>query len=69
MGRMSDTVNALVAICDNSPIDAEAWAELADVYLTQGMLPQATHCLEEVILICPNAWNVSPTRIHWYEPC
>jgi hypothetical protein len=42
-----------------SPTDAESWAELADLYFTQNAYEQAIFCLEEVLLILPNAWNVS----------
>lgn len=42
-----------------SPTDAESWAELADLYFVQSAFEQAVFCLEEVLLILPNAWNVS----------
>jgi ER membrane protein complex subunit 2 len=57
-GKTSDAIQALANILDVSPTDAEAWAELADIYLTQGAFEQAIFCLEEVILITPNAWNM-----------
>ena len=59
MGWASNAIKALTELIDVSPIDAEAWAELADLYLTQGAYTQAIYCLEEVLLITPNAWNVS----------
>ncbi|KAK5075996.1 Inositol phosphatase SIW14 [Lithohypha guttulata] len=40
------------------PSDAEAWCELSDLYQTQGMSSQAIFCLEEALLIAPNAWNL-----------
>lgn len=58
MGKTMDTVTALTTLLDASPTDAEAWAELADVYLSQGLYAQAIYSLEEVLLITPNAWNV-----------
>jgi tetratricopeptide (TPR) repeat protein len=58
MGKTSEAVVALTALLDASPIDAESWAELADVYLTQGMFEQAIFSLEEVLLCTPNAWNI-----------
>lgn len=61
MGRIPDTVAALVALLDFSPTDAEAWTELADVYLSQGMYAQAIYALEEVLVLLPNAWNVCLT--------
>lgn len=42
-----------------SPTDAEAWAELSDLYVAQGLYPQAIFALEEVLVLSPNAWNVS----------
>jgi len=58
MGKNADAVTALTELLDISPIDAEAWSELADLYLTQGMYSQSIYCLEEVLLITPNAWNI-----------
>lgn len=59
MHKRSEAITALVQLLDSSPTDPEAWAELADVYVAQGMYPQAIFALEEVLLITPNAWNVS----------
>lgn len=50
---------ALNSLLDASPTDAEAWAELADLYISQGLYQQGIFALEEVLLITPNAWNVS----------
>lgn len=58
MGRTNEAVAALTELLDASPIDAEGWAELADVYLTQGLYEQAIFSLEEVLLVTPNAWNI-----------
>lgn len=59
MGRTADAIEALTELLDSSPIDAEAWAELSDLYLSQASYSQAVFCLEEVLLVTPNAWNVS----------
>lgn len=59
----TEAITALNQFLDSSPTDAEAWAELADLYVSQGMYPQAVFALEEVLLITPYAWNVS------VEPC
>ncbi len=48
-----------MSLLDISPTDAEAWSELSELYLEQGMHQQAMFSLEEVLLIVPNAWNVS----------
>jgi tetratricopeptide (TPR) repeat protein len=50
---------SLNSLLEVSPTDAEAWAELADLYVSQGMYQQGIFALEEVLLITPNAWNVS----------
>jgi tetratricopeptide (TPR) repeat protein len=60
MSRLSDAVSALTELVGAIPTDAEAWCELADLYQSQGMSSQAIFCLEEVLLITPNAWNVRP---------
>ena len=58
MGRYAEAVTALVKFLDAFPTDAEAWCELADLYHSQGMHSQAIFCVEEALLIAPNAWNV-----------
>ncbi|KAF2098946.1 tetratricopeptide repeat protein [Rhizodiscina lignyota] len=58
MGKTNDATAALVELLDASPTDSEAWAELADLYFTQGLYSQAIYSLEEVLLIIPNAWNI-----------
>ena len=58
MGRTSEATSQLVDLLQVSPIDAEAWAELADLYLVQASYEQSIYCLEEVLLILPNAWNI-----------
>lgn len=58
LDRTSDAVSGLLALVDMSPTDAEAWAELADVYLAQGLYSQAIYALEEVLVLQPNAWNI-----------
>ena len=59
LGRTTEAITALNEFVDSSPTDAEAWAELAELYVNQGMFPQAIFALEEVLLITPYAWNVS----------
>ena len=58
LSRPSDAIDALIELLESSPTDIEAWAELADLYLSQGLYSQAVFCLEEVLLVAPNAWNV-----------
>ncbi|KAK4228272.1 TPR repeat protein oca3 [Podospora fimiseda] len=58
MGRLSDAASTLVQLLDFSPTDAEAWSELSDLYLAQGLYPQAIYAEEEVLVLAPNAWNV-----------
>ncbi|KAF2168910.1 hypothetical protein M409DRAFT_65264 [Zasmidium cellare ATCC 36951] len=58
LGRTAEAISALTNLVDTSPTDAEAWSELADLYLTQGAYDQAIFSLEEVLLVMPNAWNI-----------
>ena len=58
LGRDVEVVKALTELLDIWATDAEAWAECAEAYLKLGMFPQAIFCLEDVLLIQPNAWNV-----------
>jgi len=57
MGREGEAIQALTTLLDISPVDSEAWSELADLYLSQGLYAQAVHALEEVLILVPNAWN------------
>lgn len=63
MGRISEAVASLNSMLDFLPNDPEAWAELSDIYFTQGLYPQAIFALEEVLILMPNAWNVCKTLI------
>ncbi|KAI0472004.1 tetratricopeptide [Xylariaceae sp. FL0804] len=58
MSRDVDSIRALISLLDVSPTDAEAWAELADLYFSQGSYGQAIFAMEEVLVLQPNAWNV-----------
>lgn len=58
LGRTADAITALTVLLENSPTDVEAWAELSELYAGQGAWSQAIFCLEEVLLIMPNAWSV-----------
>lgn len=58
MSRPVDAIAGLVKLLEATPTDAESWCELADLYQSQGMSSQAIFCLEEALLIAPNAWNV-----------
>lgn len=57
--KTTEAITALNQFLDSSPTDAEAWAELSDLYVSHGMYPQAIFALEEVLVITPFAWNVS----------
>jgi tetratricopeptide (TPR) repeat protein len=58
IGRPQDAITDLVEFVDSFPTDMEAWCELGDLYQTQGCSSQAIFCLEEALLITPNAWNL-----------
>jgi ER membrane protein complex subunit 2 len=63
LNKTTEAITALIKLVEVSPTDAEAWAELSDLYVSQGMYPQAIFALEEVLLITPNAWNVGATLL------
>lgn len=56
--RPVDALECLVAFLASFPSDAEAWCELSDLYQSQGLSSQAIYCMEEAVLITPNAWNL-----------
>jgi tetratricopeptide (TPR) repeat protein len=58
MGRTAEASEALVQFLDFATTDAEAWIELSDLYLSQGLYAQAIYAQEEALVIAPNAWNV-----------
>jgi tetratricopeptide (TPR) repeat protein len=58
MGKTQEAVSMLGDLLQISPTDAEAWAELADLNFSQNAYDQAIFCLEEVLLVMPNAWNI-----------
>jgi len=64
MSRPVDAIEAIIFLLEASPTDAEAWCELAELYQSQGMSPQAIFSLEEALLIAPNAWNVGFCQCH-----
>jgi len=58
IGNYNEAITQLTGLLSASPVDAESWAELSNLYIGQGMVDQAIFCLEEVLLIQPNAWNI-----------
>ncbi|KAL4771675.1 hypothetical protein BDW60DRAFT_188903 [Aspergillus nidulans var. acristatus] len=58
LSRYTDAISSLVQLLEATPTDAEAWCELAELYQSQGLSPQAIFSLEEALLIVPHAWNV-----------
>ena len=53
MKRPTEAINQLTILLDTFPNDTESWAQLADLYVSQEMLSQATFCLEELVLLQP----------------
>jgi ER membrane protein complex subunit 2 len=64
MDRMPEAASSLVQLLGFSPTDAEAWSELAEIYLIQGMYQQAVYAVEEVLVLAPNAWNARTPLPH-----
>ncbi|EFR01787.1 tetratricopeptide repeat protein 35 [Nannizzia gypsea CBS 118893] len=58
LGRAGEAISSMVEFLDAFPTDAEAWCELSDLYHSQGLSSQSIFCLEEALLILPNAWNL-----------
>ncbi|KAK4137998.1 hypothetical protein BT67DRAFT_432141 [Trichocladium antarcticum] len=58
LGKVAEAASKLVQLLEFSPTDGEAWAELSDIYLCQGLYPQAIYAMEEVLVLAPNAWNI-----------
>lgn len=58
LSRTVEAIDALVQLLEASPTDIEAWTELSELYMSKGLYTQAEFCLEEVLLVAPNAWNV-----------
>ncbi|KAG6033085.1 hypothetical protein E4U41_007032 [Claviceps citrina] len=58
MGKLPEAISALNSFLDICPTDPEAWSELADMYVSQGLYAQAIYALEEVLVLSPNAWNM-----------
>lgn len=58
MDRKDGAIAALVDLVDVSPTDAEAWSELSQLYYESRLYAQAIYCLEETLLVTPNAWNM-----------
>lgn len=58
LGMNTEALDCLQTFIQSFPSDTESWCELADLYLNQGMFSQAIFCIEEALLIVPNAWNL-----------
>ncbi|KOS17518.1 TPR repeat protein oca3 [Escovopsis weberi] len=58
MGKTAEAIEALGSVLDFSPTDGEAWMELGDLYLSQGLYLQAIYSIEEALVLVPNAWNL-----------
>ena len=67
LGRTNDAVTAVTVLLQNSPTDAEAWAEASELYAGMADWGKAIYCAEEVLLITPNAWSVRLYKSR--EPC
>ena len=60
---MAEAIEALADLLDISPADPEAWIELAELYVEQGLFSQGQYCFEEALIIVPTAWNVRFRRL------
>lgn len=62
MGKTPESIAALNTLLEFNATDSEAWAELADMYLEEGLYSQAIYASEEVLVLQPNSWTVSHVR-------
>ncbi|KAG5517873.1 hypothetical protein PMAC_000327 [Pneumocystis sp. 'macacae'] len=53
LGRTEEAVNELVKFLDIWYLDAEAWAELADIYFSFHLYKKASFCYSELLLLQP----------------
>ena len=58
VGMPADALECLVQFLASFPSDTEAWCELSDLYQKQSLNQQAIFCVEEALLLAPNAWNL-----------
>ena len=60
-GKLSAAAAALVAYLETFQADADAWAELADVYTALGLYRQAAFCWQELLAAAPGAapWHAA----------
>lgn len=49
--------DALIAITDADPCDAETWAELGETYAVTGNYEEAVRCWQQVLVVQPFAYN------------
>ncbi|XWW96611.1 hypothetical protein V2A60_004588 [Cordyceps javanica] len=57
MGKIPESIAALNTLLEFHTTDGEAWAELAELYLEEGLYAQAIYALEEVLVLQPNSWT------------
>ncbi|KAG4305197.1 hypothetical protein PORY_001367 [Pneumocystis oryctolagi] len=55
LGRTEEAVNELVKFLDIWYLDAEAWAELADIYFSFHLYKKASFCYSELLLLQPSS--------------
>ncbi|KAJ1553022.1 ER membrane complex subunit 2 [Cladochytrium tenue] len=55
-GDRGAAIAALAAHVDHYAQDAEAWTQLAELYLLEGMPQQAAFCLEELLVLRPASY-------------
>lgn len=52
-GNVPAAISACIAYLKLNAVDRDAWEELADLYVSQGMCKQAAFCMEEILLLDP----------------
>lgn len=49
-GNRGQAIQHLVSYLDTFTTDLEAWSELSNIYITEGMYQQASFCIEELLM-------------------
>lgn len=62
MGKTAESIAALNTLLEFNTTDSEAWAELADMYMDEGLYAQAIYAMEEVVVLQPNSWTVGAVK-------
>ncbi|RPA77241.1 hypothetical protein BJ508DRAFT_228915 [Ascobolus immersus RN42] len=58
LSRHSEAILSLVKLLTSFPTDTESWGQLSALYFQAQLYEKALFCLEEIVLMIPNAYNI-----------